>query len=338
MEVNVTEAKKRSVSGGLGWGTEDQFRARLGLRIRNLFGGGRYLDFEGRYAKIDSRFSGTFTNPQIGGSYFDLIIASALYYREYPSFNDQTLSAQTRLERELPWNIKAYAGFLVQFDKSSDIPGTVQALFAEPQGQTFRTSVAFLGFRQDTTDDVLYPTTGGIFIVHGECAPTFFGSDPQFISARVEGRRFFNLREKEFILGTRLALGLMEPIQNSHEIPLYRRFFTGGYNTVRGYRLFLLGPTDIAGNPVGGNALLEANLELRFPIYQDLKGVVFADAGNVYPSIADLNPGNMYYGTGFGLRYKTPVGPLGIDIAFPTRQIQQKQNSFQVYLTIGQSF
>ncbi len=338
MEVNVTEAKKRSVSGGLGWGTEDQFRARLGLRLRNLFGGGRYLDFEGRYAKIDSRFAATLTNPQIGGSYFDWVVASALYYREYPSFHNRTLSAQTRLERELPWDIKSYGGYLIQFDKPFDIPGTVQDLFAEPQDQSFRTSLFFLGCRQDTTDDIINPTKGGIFIVHGELAPTFLGSEPQFLSARVEGRRFINLWEKEFILATRAAVGLMEPIQDTDEIPLYRRFFTGGYNTVRGYRLFLLGPTDIAGNPVGGNALLEANVELRFPVYKDLRGVAFVDAGNVYPTVGDLNPGNLYYGVGCGLRYNTPIGPVGVDMAFPLRGIQQKQGSFQVYLTIGQSF
>jgi outer membrane protein assembly complex protein YaeT len=338
VEVKVTESKKRSVSGGLGWGTEDQFRARLGLRIRNLFGGGRYLDFDGRYSKIDSRFAATFTNPQIWRSYFDFIAGSALYYREYPSFNDRTLSAQSRLERDLPWDIKAYGGYMIQFDKPSDIPGTVQDLFTEPQDQTFRTSLAFLGFRQDTTDDLLYPTKGGIVIVHGEYAPSYFGSDPQFLSGRLEGRRFINLWEKKFILATRAVVGLIEPIQNTAEIPLYRRFFTGGFNTVRGYRLFVLGPTDIAGNPVGGNSLLEASAELRFPVYKDLRGVAFVDAGNVYPTISDLDPGNLYYGAGCGLRYQTPIGPVGVDIAFPLRGIQQQQDSFQVYLTIGQSF
>lgn len=336
--VKVAEARKRSLTGGLGWGIQDQFRARLGLRVRNLFGGGRYLDFEGRYAKTDSQFAGTFTNPQIGGSFVDLIVGSGLFYREYPSFNDRTFSTQARLERELPWNIRAYGGYQIQFDRPNGIPGTVQDLFAEPQNQTFRTSLAFLGFRRDTTDDILYPSRGGIVLVHGEVAPAFLGSQVQFASARLEGRRFFDLWQKELILATRAAVGLIEPMQNTSEIPLFRRFFTGGFNTVRGYRLYILGPTDAAGNPVGGNSLLEANTELRFPVYKDLRGVAFVDAGNVYPAIADLNPGNMYYGAGFGLRYKTPIGPVGLDIAFPLRDIQQKQDSFQVYFTIGQTF
>lgn len=338
VEVTVIEAKKRSVTGGLGWGSQDQFRARLGLRVRNLFGGGRYLDFEGRWARVDSQFAATFTNPQIGGSYFDLIIASGLFYRQYPSFNDRTLMVQTRLEREIFWRIKAYGGYLLQFDQPSGIPGTVQDLFVEPQGQSFRTSQAFLGCRWDSTDDLLFPTQGGVILAHAEVASGFLGSEVRFVAARLEGRRFFDLWQKEVILATRAACGVMEPIQNTGEIPLFRRFFTGGYNTVRGYRLFTLGPTDVAGNPVGGQALLEANAEVRFPLYKDLSGVAFVDGGNVYPQIRDLGVGNLKYGTGFGLRYRTPIGPVGIDIAFPLNRIPQKQDSFQVYFAIGQSF
>jgi outer membrane protein assembly complex protein YaeT len=338
IDVKVTEAKKRSVTGGLGWGTEDQFRARLGLRIRNLFGGGRYLDFDGRYSRIESRFAGTLTNPQLWGSHVDLIISSGLFYRQYPSFNDRTLSLQSRLERELPWDFRVYGGYSLQYDSPFSIPGTVQELFVEPQDQTFRSSLGFVGFRRDTADDLLDPTRGGLLLAHGELAPTFLGSSYQFASLRLEGRRYFDLWEKEIILATRAVVGLMSPIQSTSEIPLFRRFFTGGYNTVRGYRLFILGPTDIAGNPVGGNSLLEANAELRFPIYQDFRGVAFVDAGNVYPKIANLDPGNLYYGAGCGVRYRTPVGPVGIDIAFPLRGIQQKQDGFQVYFSIGQTF
>lgn len=338
LEVSVTEAKRRSVTGGVGWGTEDQVRARLGLRLRNLFGGGRYLDFEGRYAQIDSRFAATFTNPQIGGSFTDLIVASGWFYREYPSFNDRTLSGQLRLERQLPWGIKGYLGYLLQFDQPSGVPGTVQSLFSQSQSQRFRTSLGFVGLRRDSTDDLINPTRGGMVSGHLDVAPGFFGSQVEFVATRLEGRRFVDLWQKEYILAGRAVLGLMEPLGRTAEIPLFRRFFTGGYNTVRGYRLFILGPTDIAGNPVGGQSLLEANAELRFPLYKELRGVAFVDAGNVYPTISDLSPGNLKYGVGFGVRYNTPIGPVGLDIAFPVNRVQARQDSVQVYFAIGQTF
>ena len=242
-------------------------------------------------------------------------------------------------KRELPWDIRAYAGYLIQFDKPYNIPGTVEyVFFPQPQDQTFRTSEIFFGFRRDTTDDLAYPTQGSIILFHYELASSFLGSGYQYTSGRLEGRRYFDLWKKEYILATRAAVGLMEPIQDTHQIPLFRRFFTGGYNSVRGYRYFILGPTDVAGNPIGGQALLEGNMELRFPVYKDFRGVAFMDAGNVYYRIANLSPANLYYGTGIGLRYKSPVGPVGFDIAFPLRHIHQKQDPVALYFAIGQTF
>ncbi|MBM4289973.1 MAG: hypothetical protein FJ135_17840, partial [Deltaproteobacteria bacterium] len=338
LEVKVVEAKKRSVTGGLGWGTEDQIRARLGLRLRNLGGGGRILDFEGRYSRIDSSFASSFTNPQLWGSYNDLVVSSGLFFRDYPAFDDRILSGETRLERQLPWGIKAYGGYMIQFDRQSDIPGTTQDLFRESQDRTFRSSLAFLGLRLDTSDDVVYPTRGGMLLAHGEAAPSWLGSQVHFTAARVEGRRYLDLWQKKFILATRAVVGLLEPIQGTQEIPLFRRFYTGGFNSVRGYRLYALGPVDAAGNPVGGNSLLEGSAELRFPVYKDLRGVGFVDAGNAFPTISSMDAGQLKYGAGFGLRYLTPMGPVGLDLAFPLNRIQQKQSSFQVYITIGQTF
>ena len=65
VEVVLQEKKKRSVKLGLGYGDEDRFRAKLGLRFRNLGGGGRTLDLDGKHSSIEDRFTSTFTNPQL---------------------------------------------------------------------------------------------------------------------------------------------------------------------------------------------------------------------------------------------------------------------------------
>lgn len=81
------------------------------------------------------------------------------------------------------------------------------------------------------------------------------------------------------------------------------------------------------GFPIGGNALFFNTVELRFPLlYPNLSGVFFHDMGNVYstfssislryrqPSIEDLNYG--VQAAGFGIRYKTPLGPVRVDFAY----------------------
>ncbi len=336
--IKVEEKKKVSVKVGLGYGSEELVRARLGLRTRNVGGGGRILDFEGKYSRIDSKFTSTFKNPYIGATYFDLVSQGGYVRRDLPSYSDNALFVQTRLERDLPWNFRVYFGHSLEIDRPFDIPGQTLRLFKENQERQWRSSAAILGLRRDTTDDQSYPSRGGIFLASGEAAPDFFGSNWQFLRTVVGIRHYLNLWEKKFILAGRIKLGLIGPVQDTEEIPIFRRFFCGGYTSVRGYRLDYLGPRDSAGNPIGGNALLEGSVELRFPIYKDFRGVAFLDAGNVYPVIGDLDVGQLKYAAGVGVRYLTPIGPVGVDVGFPLNPIDPKQDHFRVNFSIGQAF
>jgi outer membrane protein insertion porin family len=336
--IKLQEKKKRALKFGLGYGSEDKVRVRGALRLRNLGGGGRTLDIEGKYSSIDSHFTATFSNPQIWASYFDLVGAGGGVYLQYPSFNNFAIFGQTRLERQLPWKFRAYSGYQIRQDKPTDIAYTTQAAFSQPQEQKFLTSQVFVGASQNTTDNPLYPTRGGILNARGEASLDFLGADLQFLRSVLEARRFYDLWKKKLILAGRLKLGLMGPIQATPEIPLFRRFFCGGYNSMRGYRLYYLGPRDISGLPIGGDALLEGSGELRFPIYKELHAVVFMDFGNVYPNIGNLDLGQLKYAAGAGLRYRTPIGPVGIDIGVPLNPINPRSDGVQINFTIGQAF
>jgi outer membrane protein assembly factor BamA len=139
-------------------------------------------------------------------------------------------------------------------------------------------------------------------------------------------------------------------------IPLPERFFGGGGTSLRGFALNQAGPRDaVTGFPVGGQALLILNQEFRFPMRlpylgTSLGGAIFYDGGNVYSRLArisfsatlqkptfalqdpSLPPGptnvpvcltncsnelNYFAHTvGFGVRYKTPVGPIRVDLGY----------------------
>ena len=108
---------------------------------------------------------------------------------------------------------------------------------------------------------------------------------------------------------------------------------------MRGYPYQRLGPLDSSGNPLGGEAMLVGNLELRFPLWQELGGVVFVDAGNAYEDIDVMSFGDLRYTAGLGLRYNTPVGPLRVDWGFqlnPDPNANIADNDF--YLSVGQAF
>jgi outer membrane protein insertion porin family len=96
-------------------------------------------------------------------------------------------------------------------------------------------------------------------------------------------------------------------------IPIDERFFNGGAATVRSFGERDLGPHDNHGHPVGGEFFTVFNVEYTFPIFGELQGAIFSDAGNLLPTSEDVGLNNMRYAIGAGLRYKLPVGPIRLD-------------------------
>ncbi len=96
-------------------------------------------------------------------------------------------------------------------------------------------------------------------------------------------------------------------------IPIDERFFNGGATTVRSFGERDLGPHDNHGHPVGGEFFTVFNAEYTFPIFGELQGAIFTDAGNLLPTSEDIGLSDMRYAIGAGLRYKLPVGPIRLD-------------------------
>jgi outer membrane protein assembly factor BamA len=161
-------------------------------------------------------------------------------------------------------------------------------------------------------------------------------------------------------------------------VPLPERFFGGGSTSHRGFPDNQAGSRDPStGFPLGGNALFFHSTELRFPLIGDnINGVFFHDMGNVYSGFSDISfrvhqrdPKDfnyMVHAAGFGIRYRTPVGPVRIDLAYsinppsfygfrgtfdelrragvdpcttvPDKCRLQNVSHFQFFLSIGQAF
>jgi outer membrane translocation and assembly module TamA len=82
---------------------------------------------------------------------------------------------------------------------------------------------------------------------------------------------------------------------------------------------------------------MDGSLEARIPIYKEIRGVAFMDFGNVFFNIPDFNLGQLKYASGVGLRYMTPIGPVGFDIGIPLNPISHK-DSYHFNFSIGQAF
>ena len=240
----------------------------------------------------------------------------------------------------------------------------VDRLFPQVRLSTFTGSVL-----RDSRDDVLDPERGSVTGIDLSVAPRWAGSEVGFARTFVQGftyRRLPGGGRVVLAAGARvgLAVGFERRVERLDEngepvvgpdgqpivdvvkdLPASERFYAGGDTTVRGFVLDQLGAEDTLndqGFPTGGNALVVLNLELRAPYWKGLGPVIFFDTGNVFQrashvSLADLRPA-----AGFGLRYRSPLGPLRFDLGFNldrrTLRNGDRERGMVFHISLGQAF
>ena len=120
-------------------------------------------------------------------------------------------------------------------------------------------------------------------------------------------------------------------------LPPDQRFYAGGTSTVRGYGYQLVGPTfPNLSTPSGGTAISAVGVEFRQRLYTNWGVAAFVDAGQVSASLKPLHS-NVRIGTGAGMRYYTPIGPIRFDVAVPVGR-RPGDDRFEVYIGLGQAF
>ncbi len=183
--------------------------------------------------------------------------------------------------------------------------------------------------------------------------PTALGSSANFV--RFLGQTAFYVPVRPWLTwANNVRLGLATPFSGSM-VPLSQRFFTGGADSLRGFPINGAGPqrpVSVCSNPsnpatctvisvpIGGNMLFILNSEARFPlkVVNNLGGVFFYDGGNVYANINLRQLVDDYTNTiGFGIRYRTPVGPVRFDIGYRVTNVPGVKAT-QYFVTLGQSF
>ena len=136
-------------------------------------------------------------------------------------------------------------------------------------------------------------------------------------------------------------------VQTVDELDTSSRFYAGGDTTIRGFALDAVGvrhtppqeedTLDQNGFPVGGNGVIVLNGELRVPLRTGLQGVGFIDSGNVYQRVTTIDLSEMRTAVGFGIRYKSPFGPIRFDLGFKVKR-RPDEHLTAWFVTFGQAF
>jgi outer membrane protein assembly factor BamA len=208
---------------------------------------------------------------------------------------------------------------------------------------------------RDTRDFILNPSMGEYRVLAGEVAGGILGGDNDFYSVTGNFQRYHGVRTGS-VLAWRVNAGFADAYGRSAEVPVENRYFLGGSNSVRGYDESGLGPRTAEGDVAGGEFMLLANVEIRFPLPYfsrwNFAGAFFFDSGNVWQSIDEVGASDFElvtgvdetevddyrYGVGLGIRYNTPVGPIRVDWGYPLKPDQYTSEDGTFYFSLGQIF
>lgn len=283
----------------------------------------------GHFGFSEYRFVGTYREPRVFGVNADLLLTAAVEQGIRTSFNFARKGVNAEIVRRVSPGVRTSArysfGTTRTFDEklSLDDQARIDRIF--PQVRLSGVSGAI---SRDTRDDVLDPTRGMFLSGEGSLAARALGGQVGFMKMYVQGFWFRQLPvTRRAVLATRLALGVADgfprpapgetkPIE---DLPASERFFAGGDTTIRGFALDSVGaPNTISPTrfPRGGNAVIVMNGELRLAVWRDFGAAVFVDGGNVFDRVTEFDWGELRGGTGFGIRYRSPIGPIRVDVGF----------------------
>lgn len=274
---------------------------------------------------------------------------SAERHSEIQAYRRDAISAGVLVTLQNRWDIPVTAGYSVSLSQTFAEPAIFCSYLnvcrvEDAELFTLRRlqSMVSLGFVRDRANSVLDPTRGSTVSAEARYASRLLGSDTliQFAKGVAELAAYYPLGRHTTLAWRVRGGGIISPKlgfsgQNVRYIPPSERFYAGGANSVRGFGQNQMGPVvrvrtvDTTSQPVdtltvtvatGGNSLIIANAELRFPLPGfggQLSGAAFVDLGQLFERHQELvNLSQTRVTPGMGVRIATPLGPMRLDVAY----------------------
>ena len=352
-------------------------RVDLELSRLNLWGLGHSLNFKGRYSTLDRRVSLNYLAPRFRSVDGRNISVTALYdnTRDVLTYTAVRYVGSIQMSQRVSKAVTMLFRYSWTDDRIDATTLKINPLLIPLYSQPVTVGTLSADWVQDRRDDPSNTHHGYFNSVNLDYAAVPFGGDRNFLRALLRNSIYKKIGSQG-VLASNTEFGVIKGyhipanVGAANYIPLPERFFSGGENSMRGFPYNQAGPRDLdTGFPIGGNALLFNQLEFRFPLIGDnIDGVFFHDMGNVYSTLShisfryrqngltDFN--YMVHAVGFGIRYRTPLGPIAVDLAYSlnpptfnglqgtyrqllfggaTRKVQSVSH-FQFFITIGQAF
>lgn len=326
LNVNVKEASTGSFSIGGGYSTGDGALFNAGITEANFLGTGRSVRLNADIGDRNENLLMSIDDSRFNDTYWRFGIEAYKLEREFEDFDRGLAGGSLTFGYPLEeffgeWSEDINFSVKYQYlntEISNVDPLDAADLVIASEGKS--SASGFIPkFVRNTLDNPLNPTSGSRQTLILEYMGV--GGDEEYYLGEFRNEMFFplfDMGEDKFVFSWRVNVGYGETV-NDEPFPLFRRFFPGGINSVRGYKARTMGPRDSRGNEFGGSKQLINNLEVIFPLSESagLKGVLFYDVGDAFDDDVSIEFSELKKAAGFGFRWSSPLGPIRIEIGYP---------------------
>jgi outer membrane protein insertion porin family len=347
IDVNVAEQSTGEVSIGAGYSTTDGPLADFGLSERNFLGKGQDLRFSTTVSGRSQEFNFSFTEP-----YFlerDLSAGIDTFHQtrenEESSYDQQNTGFALRMGYPLSENLRQKVSYTLRNTRIENVPATASRYIREQEGERL-TSMVGQELSYDRRNSKREPSEGYILRLNTDVAGV--GGDANYVKVRGGGAVYLPLAGPDWVMSVLGEAGSVWGM--GEDVAISDRFFLGG-DTMRGFKTSGIGPRDLTtseDDSLGGNYFARASMEVTFPIglpeEMGVKAHAFSDAGTLWGSDADPLPGETFVddnsirvSVGAGLSWRSPLGPLRVDLAFPILK-EDYDETQQFHLSFGTRF
>jgi len=333
--ANLTMREPRRIETGVRYWTDDQLDLAFKWTHRNLFKRGRGGSITLTASAYLQRVEFTAWWPAVVLARSRLSATVGTRRESEESYEQTTTGLDAALAYEWSLHTKTRWGAVISNVAVTEKTSTPDVI-AEQDGLL---AALTFSWEQDRSDSPIVATRGTYIRIDAEWAPVAEFSDYHYALIEPSFSAYAGVPKTEStVLALRLAGGLAEPRGSSTDILPSKRFFSGGASSMRGFNRRKLGPLDSAGAPLGGEAKFEGSVELRFPLFWRFRATGFVDAGQVWPTSADITMDNIEVAVGPGLWMDTAIGPIRTDLGYRLTDYDTTQPRWVFHFSIGPAF
>ena len=318
VDVILTPSRPRRFEFGAGYGTDTGPRGKARVEFRRFNRAGHFGDIDLQVSQVESSLGVQYKIP----TYYphtELFTIYGGFGRLSPDWSESWRSTLGVSVSRLHWGWREILSLAFEHenftvadqDGSSNllIPGFSINRTWSAGGSTPRRGVKLRAGASGALDGALSTATFGTLV--GEARYIRPLTARSRVLLRLEGGKTFT--------------------SDINELPPSHRFVTGGDGTIRGFPFQSLGPRNADSALVGGSSMLLGSLEADHIVWRTVGVAAFFDFGNAWGE-ADIESDGIEHGTGAGLRWQSPIGPLRLDFAFAT---SRPGTPFRIHFSIG---